>query len=269
MQDRLPEPFQMLDVRAQLKEMTPYVICGLQELEKIKAVMVEMDRALTELELGLAGSLNISDVMDAMIIDLSLNKVPPLWLKMCGQIGPTGTYSRKTMSAWFVDLLLRVKQLKTWSDKALELPPSIWLPGLYNPMGYVTACLQVTARAQGLPLDAMRIHTEVTDKNLDQVTAQPDKGTYVHGMYMEGARWDKAGNIIAESRPKELHPPMPVMQILGVTQEKMVTEGVYQCPVYMTSIRGPTFTFLAPLRTANKPSKWILAAVCLLFQPDQ
>ena len=48
----------------------------------------------------------------------------------------------------------------------------------------------------------------------------------------------------------------------------MVVEGVYQCPVYMTSIRGPTFTFLAPLRTANAASKWILAAVCLLFQPD-
>jgi len=267
--DRLPEPFQLLDVRARLTEMTPYVICGLQELEKINAVMVEMDRALSELELGLAGSLNISDSMDAMIIDLSLNKVPPLWLKMCGQIGPTGTYSRKTMAAWFVDLLLRVKQLKTWSDNALQLPPSIWLPGLYNPMGYVTACLQVTARAQGLPLDAMRIHTEVTTHSLEQVTAQPSEGTYVHGMYMEGARWDKAANTIVESKPKELHPPMPVMHILGVTQENMVTTGVYQCPVYMTSIRGPTFTFLAPLRTADKPSKWILAAVCLLFQPDQ
>lgn len=115
----------------------------------------------------------------------------------------------------------------------------------------------------------MRIHTEVTDKSVDQVAAQPDEGTYVHGMYMEGARWDKAANSIAESRPKELHPPMPVMQIFGVTQENVVTEGVYQCPVYMTSIRGPTFTFPAPLRTQHAPSKWILAAVCLLFQPDQ
>ena len=62
-------------------------------------------------------------------------------------------------------------------------------------------------------------------------TAQPAEGTYVHGMYMEGARWDKAANTIVESKPKELHPPMPVMHILGVTQENMVTTGVYQCPV--------------------------------------
>ena len=49
--------------------------------------------------------------------------MPPSWLKTCGQIGPTGTYNRKNLGNWFVDLLLRVKQLKLWSDAALVLPP--------------------------------------------------------------------------------------------------------------------------------------------------
>jgi dynein heavy chain len=258
----------MLDVRAKITEMTPYVICGLQELEKVNAVLIEMERALAELELGLAGSLNISDSMDAMIVNLAGNAVPPLWLKMCAQIGPTGTYNRKTLAAWFADLLLRVKQFKAWSDQALLLLPSMWLPGLYNPMGYVTACLQVTAREAKLALDSMRIHSEVTDKKPEQVTAQPPKGTYVHGMFVEGGRWDVATGALAESRPKELHPPLPVMHILGVTAEEVVTKGVYQCPVYGTTIRGPTFTFAAPMRTNDPPHKWTLAAVCLLFQPD-
>ena len=267
--DRLPEPFFMLEVRAKITDMTPYVICGLQELEKVNAVLVEMERALSELELGLAGSLNISDVMDAMIINLSMNQVPPLWLKMCAQIGPTGTYNRKSMSAWFADLLLRVKQFKVWSDAAMQVPPSMWLPGLYNPMGYVTACLQTTAREAGLALDSMRIHTEITDKKSEQVTAQPPKGTYVHGMFVEGGRLDVATNALAESRPKELHPPLPVMHIMGVTADQVVTKGVYQCPIYSTTIRGPTFIFPAPMRTIDPPHKWTLAAVCLLFQPDQ
>merc|ERR1712216_694551 len=86
--------------------------------------------------------------------------------------------------------------------------------------------------------------------------AQPDNGTYVHGMCMEGARWDKAANAIAESRPKELHPMMPVIHILGVTQDKVVKTGVYECPVYSTSIRGPTMVFAAPLRTAVDHRKW-------------
>ena len=58
------------------------------------------------------GALNISDLMEALVANLTANEVPPLWLKICGQIGPTGTYNRKPLSAWFTDLLLRVKQLK-------------------------------------------------------------------------------------------------------------------------------------------------------------
>ena len=97
-----------------------------------------------------------------------------------------------------------------------ERPPSVWLAGLFNPMGYVTACLQVTARAKGLALDSMAVHTEVTSKQPAGVHGQPSEGTYVHGLFIEGARWDGETGVIAESRPKELHPPMPVMLIVGV-----------------------------------------------------
>jgi len=269
-QGKLPDIFSMLDIKSKLGAVTPYIVCGLQELERCNGILAEMARALAELALGLAGSLNISDVMDALIIDLSLNKVPNLWLKLCGQVGPTGAYNRKSLSAWFLDLLQRVKQLKMWGEQALVLPKSIWIAGLFNPMGYVTACMQVTARAKGLPLDSMTVHTEVTTFDFETVTAQPEEGTYVHGFFVEGARWDKANNCLADSFPKELHPALPVMFIKGVTRDEVVTEGVYQCPVYTTTIRGPTFFFRAPLRTGDAPAtKWILAAVCLLCQPDQ
>eukprot|EP00326_Haptolina_ericina_P033955 CAMPEP_0181237030 /NCGR_PEP_ID=MMETSP1096-20121128/38526_1 /TAXON_ID=156174 ORGANISM="Chrysochromulina ericina, Strain CCMP281" /NCGR_SAMPLE_ID=MMETSP1096 /ASSEMBLY_ACC=CAM_ASM_000453 /LENGTH=717 /DNA_ID=CAMNT_0023332319 /DNA_START=18 /DNA_END=2171 /DNA_ORIENTATION=+ len=267
--DRLPDNFQMLDIRAKVPNLTPYIVCGLQELERANSVVSEMRRALAELELGLAGSLNISDVMDALISDLALNKVPNLWLKLCGQVGPTGAYNRKALGSWFTDLLLRLKQLKEWSNDALVLPKSIWIAGLFNPMGYVTACMQVTARAKGLPLDSMTVHTEVTEFEPSQVSGQPDEGTYVHGLYMEGARWDKTNNVITDSLPKELHPSIPVLHIMGVTEDEVVTKGVYICPVYTTTIRGPTLTFNAPLRTDRPSHTWILAAVALLMQPDQ
>lgn len=231
--------------------------------------LVEMSRALNELELGLAGALNISDVMDQLIVNLSMNAVPNLWLKICAQVGPTGAYNRKNLGNWFQDLLLRRKQLQTWGvDNATQLPPSLWIAGLFNPMGFITATLQVTARNKNLPLDAMAVHTEITDKDAPQVESQPSYGTYVHGYFMEGARWDRATNAIAESRPKELHPPMPVVHIIGVTSDKVVTEGVYQCPVYNTSIRGPTYVYTAVLRSNDPPHKWTLAACCLLSQPD-
>ena len=44
------------------------------------------------------------------------------------------------------------------------------------------------------------------------------EGAFVHGLYMEGARWDKELNSIVDSRLKELHPEMPVIHLRAVTQ---------------------------------------------------
>jgi len=67
---------------------------------------------------------------------------------------------------------------------------------------------------------------------------------------------------------------MPVILITGVTSEELDTlktasgDVFYECPVYTTTIRGPTFTFAAPLRTIKPPWVWILAGVALVMQPD-
>ena len=50
--------------------------------------------------------------------------------------------SRKSLSSWFADLLLRRNQLQGWSN--LVLPYSVWLPGLINPTALLTAIKQVS-----------------------------------------------------------------------------------------------------------------------------
>jgi len=236
-----------------------------------------------------------------------MNQVPPIWLKTCGQIGPTGTYNRKTLSAWYEDLKLRWAQLEVWSDqspeakpmkgKAVEaLPNSVWIAGCFNPMGFVTATLQVTARAKKLSLDQMRVHIEVS-RTMDtaEVEGQPDDGANIHGFFMENSRWDMdapgvkdslevAGTVpvdeeasshgsVVESRPKELYPMMPMLLLTGRTVELAVPEdrpsdGRYVCPFYTTTVRGPTFVFSGPLRSNVDPKKWIIMGSCLVMQPD-
>lgn len=44
--------------------------------------------------------------------------------------------------------------------------------------------------------------------------------------------------------------------------------GRYICPFYSTTVRGPTFVFAGPLRTAVDPNKWILSGAALVMQPD-
>lgn len=81
----------------------------------MNAVLGLMGNGMRELELGLSGALNISDAMDALIGFLFINSVPPNWLKICGQIGPTGNYNRKNLANWFVNLKERFAQLDEWA----------------------------------------------------------------------------------------------------------------------------------------------------------
>ena len=42
----------------------------------------------------------------------------------------------------------------------------------------------------------------------------------------------------------------------------------YDCPLYVTTFRGPTYTVLCTLKTVDAMHKWILAGVALIMQED-
>lgn len=64
----------------------------------------------------------------------------------------------------------------------------------------------------------------------------PKEGAFIHGLYMEGARWDVANNCIGPPRLKDLCPLMPVLYIKAITQDKQETKNIYECPVYRTRL---------------------------------
>ena len=99
----------------------------------------------------------------------------------------------------------------------------------------------------------------------DEVEAESREGAFIHGLYVEGARWDTAAAILDDALPKQLYPPMPVVLVKAATQDKMEARDVYACPVYQTQARGPTFVFTAGLKTKAPPIKWVLAGVALLM----
>ncbi len=94
---------------------------------------------------------------------------------------------------------------------------------------------------------------------------------YVHGLVLEGARWDREDNCLRESRPNELHPPMPVLQVKPVTADEFTLEGYYECPVYTNMQRANVYSPIVSnftLMTQEAPTKWVLASVALLLQDD-
>eukprot|EP00968_Pinguiococcus_pyrenoidosus_P000337 scaffold23_cov268-Pinguiococcus_pyrenoidosus.AAC.7 len=192
--ERLPENFEMitLDIKAQALmsgETSPFVTVAIQECKRMNALMSEIRRSLIELDKGLKGQLNMSQAMEDLVTAFKLNQWPgrnPFslckWEKMAWP-------SLQPLDTQFLDLLQRVKQLAEWTEE-LETPKSLWLPGLFNPTAFLTAVMQVTARRTGAPLDKMTIETHVsTITDSSTVDFYPEDGAFVHGLFLEGARW--------------------------------------------------------------------------------
>lgn len=98
------------------------------------------------------------------------------------------------------------------------------------------------------------------------MTAPPREGSYVHGLYMEGARWDLQTGMIGEARLKELSPAMPVIFIKAIPVDRQDLRNMYECPTYKTKQRGNTFVWTFNLKSKEKPARWILAGVALVLQ---
>ncbi|KAL0038617.1 hypothetical protein WJX79_000048 [Trebouxia sp. C0005] len=178
--ERLPEQFDMEDIRGRVDEFTPYVMVAIQESDRMNGLLSTMKRSLAELDLGLKGDLTMT-------------------------------------------------------------------------------------RRNDWPLDKTVVLTEVTKKQPDQIDAPSRDGAFIHGLTLEGARWDEKAGTLDDSRPKELFCPMPVMLVRAVTVDKAEMKDAYQCPVYTTEARFRQEVFTAQLKSKHSWIKWTLAGVCLFL----
>ncbi|XP_033993365.1 dynein heavy chain 11, axonemal isoform X1 [Trematomus bernacchii] len=255
--EKLPEEYNMSDITSKTAERSPYILVCFQECERMNTLISEIRRSLKELDLGLKGELAISSEMEKLQTALFFDNVPDTWTKLAYP----STYS---LAIWYNDVLQRCKELDSWTQD-LSLPSVVWLSGLFNPQSFLTAVMQTLARKNEWPLDKVNLTVDVTKKFKEEFNQPAREGAYVYGLYMEGARWDTQAGVITEARLKELTPGMPVISVRAVPNDRQETRNIYECPVYKTKIRGPTYVWTFSLKTRERPAKWVLAGVALLL----
>lgn len=69
--DRVPEPFNLVELMGKVEELTPFTIVALQECERMNRLMGEIRRSLKELELGLKVKMDLSLLLSFVNIILS------------------------------------------------------------------------------------------------------------------------------------------------------------------------------------------------------
>ncbi|KAJ1514425.1 Dynein heavy chain 5, axonemal [Coelomomyces lativittatus] len=256
---KLPEDFDKNRVKECLKKQggpKPLNIFLGQEVDRMQAVLTLARTDLQDLKLAIDGTIIVSAQLQQALDALYDARVPATWAKV--------SWQGATLGLWFTELINRFQQYHTWVFDGRPLV--FWLTGLFNPQGFLTAIRQEITRAHnGWALDNVRLAPEVMKQMKEDITAPPSEGLYIHGLFIEGAGWDRKNIRLTESQPKILYQAMPVIHISATNSSDEPDPKLYRAPVYKRPRRtDQNYIFDVDLRTSQPPEYWILRGVALL-----
>ena len=243
---------------------TPCQVVLLQELERWNLLVIKMAVTLSDLQRAFKGEIGMSDELDSLGVSLFNGFIPDGWKKLMPN-------TQKPLGSWMVHFIERYAQYDKWIK--VGEPAVIWLSGLGIPESYLTALVQTTCRMLNWPLDKSTMSTKVTSfVDVKEVPGALDSGTYVRGLYLEGAAWDHEHSCLKRQDPKVLVVELPILQVIPIEASKVKTHGVFITPVYVTQDRrnamGVGLVFEANLDSEQHTSHWVLQGVSLSLNTD-
>lgn len=204
-----------------------------QEAQRYNKLLKVMHTSLRDLQRALKGLVVLSAELEAMGNACFDQRVPSGWMNAAYP-------SLKPLGPWFKDLLQRLSFMTEWIDDGI--PAAFWISGFFFPQGFLTACLQNYARKYQFPIDTVTFSFVMRDEEVSELSEKPEDGCYIHGLFLEGARWSKQAKTLIDPKPKELFSPMPVIHMLPQKNRATPQSGIYRCPVYKILTRTGTLS---------------------------
>jgi dynein heavy chain len=197
-----------------------------------KLIQVMLDTLPLVLK-ALNGLVVMSTELDSIANAIFLNAVPTIW-------SDKAYPSMKNCLSWAADLDDRLHFVHTWIENGV--PSVFWISGFYFPQAFLTGSLQNFARKMQYPIDTVSFDFVIVEDHWETLTARPENGVYIRGLFLEGARWDSAGGCINDSLPKSLYTELSVLHLNPKRNRKEVELGIYRCPVYKILSRRGTLS---------------------------
>jgi len=234
--EMLPKEFNIEEhSKANPEEPTKYENTVLmQELKKYNTLLKVVKESLSDLQKALKGQSLMVKSVEEVMISLLNNQVPETWKAYSY---PT----TETSLIWFENLKARMEFFREWMKKGTM--DSYWISAFFFPSSFFTCILQNYSRTNSVPIDTLTIDCTIPTQDITE-------GYLIHGLFIEGAKWDIEKNCLGEGIRAEM-PKLWVrpMAIANIPKDRYMLE----CPVYYEKREQGTMYQKALLITVDLP----------------
>ncbi|XP_013408536.1 dynein heavy chain 6, axonemal [Lingula anatina] len=273
------------DAKGRLNSLTTVLT---QEVDRFNKLLKVIKNSLRQLLKAIKGFVVMSEELEQIYNAFLNNQVPRLW--------ENAAYpSLKPLGSWVKDLVLRCEFIQHWVIHGQ--PKSFWLSGFFFPQGFLTGTLQNHARKYDLPIDHLtfefitipffRDQADVSEAmktlkfgeelEMDKEIPAPEDGVLVHGLFMDGFRWNMEEMRVESSLQGVMNEPL-VMLHMKPMMDFVPDPADYIAPLYKTGLRAgvlsttgmsTNFVVFVHLPSAVPQDYWIAMGAALLCQLNE